>query len=112
MDLHEPSKDITISPEDIQKQVDFKPLEERPQIYYIPKSKRILLLKPMVYKVFTTTKYDKQGYQMSSESQVNLRSPCSVPSSVSKHPHPLSVSLLDSDPDYVWQWTIYVQRDL
>jgi hypothetical protein len=62
VDLHEPSADTTIKPEDIQKQIGFEPLEERPQIYYIPKNKHILLLKPMIYKVFTTTKYDKNGY--------------------------------------------------
>jgi hypothetical protein len=62
IDLHESSKDVTISQADIQKQIGFEPLEERPQIYYIPKNKHILLLKPIVYKVFTTTKYDKQGY--------------------------------------------------
>jgi hypothetical protein len=62
IDLHEPSENMQVSPRDIVKDVQFKSLEERVQIYYISKYKEVFLVKPFIKKVSSTSKYDIYGY--------------------------------------------------
>jgi hypothetical protein len=39
-----------------------EPVEERVQIYYIPKYKEVFLIKPFIKKVSSISKYDAKGY--------------------------------------------------
>ncbi len=63
---HEPSKDETINPSDIVREVRYEIQEENPQVYYLPEIKSVLVLKPVLKKAFLTSKYDSNGLPISS----------------------------------------------
>jgi len=62
IDLHKPSDDPRIKQEDIVQEINFQLMQVRPQIYYMDELREILIIRPSIQKIFSTTKYDMKGY--------------------------------------------------
>jgi hypothetical protein len=62
IDLQKPSEDPTIKQEDIVQEIDFELVQARPQIYYMDELRQILITRPSIQKIFSTTKYDTKGF--------------------------------------------------
>lgn len=75
VELYPPSIDQTIRETDIRGAVRYEIMQERPQLYYLSEIRMILVVKPSISTIRSTTKYDKTGYPIySTEIQIQVTS--------------------------------------
>lgn len=63
IETHEPSSNIQVTENDVVKDnIKFEIIEEKIQVYHIPKYKQIVLMIAIPVRIGLTSKYDKFGY--------------------------------------------------